>query len=226
VNVFGALGPRAIAWFATRRDVRVSVEGLENVPRVGPALIAARHYHHLHDGVALVTLLPRTPHIFVALDWARTRAQRFVMETVCRISEFPVILRPENLDDGTSAFDRSEVLRYTRRALELSTSLLARGELLVVFPEGHPTIDPVRRHKTGDTAFLPFRPGLLAIVARAERAAQRSIPIVPAGLAYRRTDRFDVTLRFGEPLQWNRDVPRETFLATLGDRVRELSGVT
>ncbi len=223
MNPLGAFGPRAIAWFAMRRDVRVSVEGLEHVPERGPALIAARHYHHLHDGVALVASLRRTPHIFVALDWVRSRMQRRIMETVCRISEFPVGLRPENLDGAAGIFHRSEVLRYTRRALELSTKLLVRGDLLVVFPEGHPTIDPARARKAGDDEFLPFRPGLLAIVARAERSLRRPIPIVPTGLAYRRSDRYDVTLRFGEPLFRAQGGSRDAFLTTLGERVRELS---
>ncbi len=223
MSLVGTLAVRAIADYYAKREVRLRVEGLEHVPERGPAVIAARHYHHLHDGVALVRALPRTPHIFVALDWTRTRFERFVMETVCRLAEWPVALRAENLDGGASAFEAREVLRYTRSALELGARLLARGDTLVVFPEGHPTIDPVRSRKTDDAAFLPFRAGTFALVARAERLTRAAVPIVPAGLAYRRSDRYDVTLRFGAPLAFDPRTPRSERIAELTRRVRELS---
>ncbi len=223
MSLVGTLAVRAISNYNMRREVRLRVAGLEHVPAHGPALIAARHYHHLHDGVALVRALPRTPYFFVALDWTRTAWERAVMETLCRLAEWPVALRPENLDPpGSSAFHPHEVLPYTRSALELGARLLARGDTLVVFPEGHPTIDPVRSRKADDGAYLPFRSGTFALAARAERLAGVPVPIVPAGLAYRRSDRFDVTLRFGEPLvAAGRD--RAQRLAELTRRVRELS---
>jgi 1-acyl-sn-glycerol-3-phosphate acyltransferase len=223
MSLVGTLAVHAIANKA-QREFRLHVEGLEHVPAAGPAIIAARHYHHLHDGAALVRALPRTPYFFVALDWTRTRFQRFAMETLCALAEWPVALRPENLEPGgASAFAAHEVLRYTRSALERGARLLARGDTLVVFPEGHPTIDPVRSRKDDDAAFLPFRAGTFALAARAERMNGRPVPIVPAGLAYRRSDLFDVTLRFGAPLAFAHGSPRGERVAELTRRVRELS---
>ena len=101
--------------------------------------------------------------------------------------------------------------------------MLARGDTLVVFPEGHPTIDPVRSHKPSDDAFLPFRAGTFALVARAERLGRRPVPVVPAGLAYARSDRYDVTLRFGAPLAFEASATKAERVAELTRRVRELS---
>jgi len=70
------LGSRAIAG----RRLQLTVEGLEHVPTSGPALIAARHYHHLYDGCALIATLPRPVHILVALDWVDRPIVRRVME--------------------------------------------------------------------------------------------------------------------------------------------------
>lgn len=223
MSLIGKLAVGAIVFYH-RNEIRLTVEGSAHVPPRGPVLIAARHYHHLHDGAAIVRALPRMPYIFVALDWTRSRFERFVMETVCALSEWPVALRSENLEPGgASAFRRHEVLRYTRKALDLGARLLARGETLVVFPEGHPTIDPVRSRKPDDTAYLPFRAGAFALAARAERLSGVPVPIVPAGLAYRRSDRYDITLRFGAPLRFADGVSRRERIAELTRRVRELS---
>jgi 1-acyl-sn-glycerol-3-phosphate acyltransferase len=220
-----ALGPRAIAAYNYWRHFSLAVEGLEHVPARGGALIAARHYHHLYDGSALVMGLPRQPHIFVALDWTRTRFERRIMETVCRLADWPIALRGDALADdaSASAFQRTEALRYVRRSLATGADILRRGNLLVVFPEGYPTIDPVRSRKASDDAFLPFRPGLFAIVAQAERAGAPPVPIVPAGLAYARAgERYRVTLRFGAPV-FARDASRAELTRTLEERVRALS---
>jgi len=225
VNPF-ALGPRAIAVYNVVRYMNLRVEGAARLPRDGAALIAARHYHHAFDGSALVHGLPRQPHLFVALDWARSAWTRQVMETACRLAEWPVAIRSESFGPhvAPAAFERREALRYVRRAISDGARLLVRGKWLVVFPEGYPTIDPAGSHKKRDDEYLPFRAGLIAIVAQAERAGARPVPIFPAGLAYARAGaRINVTLRLGAPLFFPRGGNRAAFLAELERHVRELS---
>ncbi len=219
------LGVRAIAAYNNARYMNLRVVGAEHVPRRGPALLAARHYHHLFDGAALVLGFSRQPHIFVALDWTRSRSQRLVMETACRLAGWPVALREDNLAGGAAgAFTRSEVRTYVRRSLAASAKLLARGELLAIFPEGYPTIDPAGTRKAGDDAFLPFAPGVAAIAARAQAQAGTKIPVVPVGFAYAPAEggRFDITMRAGEPLVYGGG-SRTAFARDLEERVRELS---
>ncbi len=220
-----ALGPRAIAVYNVVRYMNLRVEGAGHLP-AGAALIAARHYHHVFDGSALVHGLPRQPHLFVALDWVRSTLQRRLMETVCGLAEWPVTIRTESFGGGAAvaAFERRETQRYVRRAISYGAELLVRGEWLAVFPEGYPTIDPAGSPKRRDDEYLPFRPGLLAIVARAQRSSARLVPIVPAGLAYALAGkRTNVTLRLGAPLFFERGTARAPFLAELQGRVRELS---
>ncbi len=204
--------------------MNLTVSGLENVPKRGGALLAARHYHHLYDGAALVMGLRRQPHIFVALDWTASRRQRWIMETACALAQWPVALRGDNLAQShESAFSPEEVRRYVRRSIASGAKILQRGELLAIFPEGYPTIDPSGSKKTSDDAFLPFAPGLFAIVERAERARGSSIPILPVGFTYARADedRYDVAMRIGTPLA--RGANRRAALAELEARVRDLS---
>jgi putative membrane protein len=223
VTPFG-LGVRAIAAYNLYRHMNLSVSGLENVPKRGGALLAARHYHHLYDGAALVMGLRRQPHIFVALDWTASRRQRWIMETACALAQWPVALRGDNLAASReSAFSPEEVRRYVRRSIASGAKILQRGELLAIFPEGYPTIDPSGSKKAADDEFLPFASGLFAIVERAERACGARIPILPVGFAYARADerRYDVAMRIGEPLE--RGANRRASLAALEARVRALS---
>ena len=223
MNPFG-LGVRAYAAYNAARFLDVEIEGREHLPARGPALVAARHYHHLFDGAILVDRLPRQAHVFVALDWTSSPWQRLAMETLCNLAEWPIALRAENLSsDAKGPFARNEARRYLRAAAERTKSLLARGEVVAIFPEGYPTIDPAGSRKASDDAFLPFRGGVLRLAVAAARATGAAVPIVPAGFAYRAraNGRFAVTLRLGEPLFATRAAGG--FLEELESRVRELS---
>jgi putative membrane protein len=211
-------GPQAIAAWALRTQTTdVAVFGAEHVPAHGPVLLAARHYHHLLDGSVLVNRLPRPVHIIVGLDWAPNRATRRIMEAACRAADYPVVLRPRTIA-GAPAYAREEVVRFTRAALRDTTRLLAAGRVVLLFPEGYPTIDPSGSLKADDQTFLPFAQGLGAIAARA-RAAGVNLAVVPVGFAYRRepNDRWSIVARIGAPLPGDVSVP------AVEAAVRELS---
>jgi putative membrane protein len=220
----GALGPRLIARYYAARDLNVSLEGLEHLPARGPALLACRHFHHLYDGAALLDALPRKPAIVVALDWAPNPFVRRAMEIACGLADWPVVLRADGLRAGASAFSPQEAFRYVRRGLEHGAALLRRGDALIVFPEAYPTIDPVTERKRDAEAFLPFRGGVLTLVALAQRGGGVRVPILPVGLAYARNGaRWDVTIRIDAPRFLQGRGERGALLADLANRVQALS---
>jgi 1-acyl-sn-glycerol-3-phosphate acyltransferase len=191
-------GIRAFCRLAMRRaDVRV--EGLGHLPATGPAVIAARHFHHFYDGCALLAVVPRPLHVVVALDWVQNPAGRQVMERACQAAGWPAVDRPEAFNrpgepaDGARGTTDPARLRAATRE---SVRLLRAGKLLLVFPEGFPNVDPGYTPKTTDDAFLPFRRGFLRFVAYAERDGRTRVPIVPVGLEYRRGARWHLTMRF------------------------------
>jgi 1-acyl-sn-glycerol-3-phosphate acyltransferase len=101
--------------------------------------------------------------------------------------------------------------------------LLRAGQILLVFPEGYPNVDPSYTPKTGDDAFLPFQPGFLRIAALAEQDGVTRVPIVPVGLAYQRGERWRVTVRFGRPITLSPGVSLRDQVATIEEQVRNLS---
>jgi putative membrane protein len=212
-------GPQAISrWGLRTQTDGVTVSGLEHVPAAGPVLLVARHYHHLLDGSVLVENVPRPIHIVVGLDWAPNRIVRGLMELACRLADYPIVLRPRTIANAP-AYAREEVVRYTRAALRDTTRLLSAGCVLLLFPEGYPTIDPSGSQKRDDDEFLPFAAGLSGIVTRALRAGVRDLAIVPVGFAYQRrpANRWRIAARIGAPL------PAQTETAAIERAVRELS---
>lgn len=205
----GVIGPRLLARAVLPALASVRVHGAEHVPRTGPVLIAALHYHHLLDGAVLLARAPRPVHIVVALDWTRDQAQRRVMERLCALAQWPVILRPAAMA-GTGAYAQTDLLRYVRGGVRDAVTLLRSGRVVVVFPEGYPVIDPAGeadgRPPSDPAGVRPFARGFRSIALRAQREGAH-VPIVPLGFAYARAGkRWEITARFGAPLSAEHEV--------------------
>lgn len=204
------------------------MRGIEHIPRSGPALIVCRHYHHYYDGCVLLATLPRGAHILVALDWVGSPWMRAALEAACGLARWPVVLRGERLH-GTcvgerTAFRAGEVRPYLRRARTLGRDLLREGEVLVMFPEAYPTIDPIFTPRTTDDAYLPFRRGFIRLVELAQRDGRTRVAIVPAGLHYERDQQWRVRLRLGPPMYLDGRTDGTTLRTALEEQVRMLSG--
>ena len=212
-----------------RRSLRLEVEGLDQFPMSGPVLIAARHYHHFYDGCALVAVIPRRIHILVALDWIRDAWTRRTMEWACHAARWPSVLRAgadnRPLASGKSAYHPEEATRYLRRAVMDAVRLLREGEVLVVFPEAYPNIDPSFTPKAGADAFLPFRAGVTRLVELAERDGTTYVQIVPAGLAYQQEQgqHMRCLLRLGAPVSLATTPDKVSLLRTIEEQVHALS---
>jgi 1-acyl-sn-glycerol-3-phosphate acyltransferase len=199
---------RLIAHAVAAGRLQTVSSGTEHIPATGPALIVARHYHHLFDGLSLFAAVPRQFHILVTLDWVQNAGTRFFMTQMARLARWPVVLRREALirlnEIGASRyralFSLVDVTRYERKALRESVQLLVEQRVLVVFPEGYPNIDPMYTPKRGDEDFLPFKPGFVAIARNAENRLGAPLPIIPTGLRYTLGKRSIAHVSFGRPV--------------------------
>jgi hypothetical protein len=115
---------RVIAKGLAAGHLQTSAAGLEHIPTHGPALIVARHYHHLYDGLALFAALPRPFHIVVTLDWVQSTASKFFMQALTGLARWPVVLRRDALirnllstaAGNAKIFSVKDVIAYQRRA--------------------------------------------------------------------------------------------------------------
>ena len=220
---------RGLTEVLARRRVSLSMEGRDLIPRAGPVLIVARHFHYLFDGYALVRVVPRRLHTVVALDWLQVEALRLIIELACGLADWPVLLRGEELKrrspDGHWVYHPIEGRRYLRQVMQATTRLLRAGEVLVIFPEGYPNIDPHPTLKQDLESFLPFQSGFVKMAERAERDGRTRVALVPAGLAYTRERKraWRVHVRFGQPLFLD-DFPSGALaLRAIEERVQALS---
>ena len=218
------IGRRAITAVcrrSLRREATPTVEGVERVPATGPTLLVARHVHHLFDGCVLWTTLPRPLRILVAADWATGGPTRAVLEWACRTMGWPTVLR-RDAPSGPAARAASQRLR---QATKETVALLRAGEMVLVFPEGYPVVDPNPAPPRGLDEMLPFRPGFARLAALAERDGRTRVAVVPIGFDYDGGPPWTIRMRFGAPLHLAGGERPERFAARVEGEVRRLSGL-
>ncbi len=109
-------GLRIVARLALPTFTRIRVEGLENVPRRGPVILAMNHIHWLDIPVASVRV-PRVTHYMAKIELFNIPILGWMLR---RGGAFPV-----RRGEGD------------REALRTAERLLSQGEAVVIFPEGH-----------------------------------------------------------------------------------------
>jgi len=207
----GAWSRRLAARWLVARALELHVVGLEHVPAAGPAILVARHYHHLYDAAAVLACVPREVHVLIALDWLGGGTRLHVMRWLAAVARWPGVWR-----SGPG-------WRFNRDGYRLSLKLLREGRLLLAFPEGYPIIDPEGSRRTDTDGIPPFDTGFVALARR----AGLEVPIVPVGLWYapRPGGGWTVWLRFGRPVRLSTAErgQHRAQVATVETEVRRLS---
>jgi len=214
---------RAASKAMLSRKIDLTVEGIEHLPENGPVVLAARHFHHLYDGVVLLATIPRPIHVVVTTDWVEGELGKKGLGALCKSARWPVVVRTDPFTLSRSKPDPDEP-RIFRKAARDSVSILKDGRILLIFPEGYPTVDPNPTPKSDDSELLPFQSGFVRFAQMAERGGAGNVPIVPVGLEYERGPRWRVTIRFGPAVPSAGKV--EVIRAGVEDRVRALSGLS
>ena len=171
------LKPWLASWF------RWSIEGIENIPRSGPALVAFNHIAYLDP-----------------------LASAYVIDKAKRIPRF--LAKHELFDDKRIAW----ILRGAKQipvrrgtadapmALDAALEAVTRGEVIVIFPEGTITRDPDLNPMEGKTgiARLAIESGAPVIPA----ALWGTANIWPKGYAKRWRPRQDICVRVGSSISF------------------------
>jgi putative membrane protein len=208
----GVWSRRQVAHTLVRRAVDLHVSGLNNVPEHGPAILVARHYHHLYDAAAILASVRREVHVLVAVDWLGGAWRLALMRRLAATARWPVVWR------------HGPAWRINREGYRASLEILNEGRVLLVFPEGYPNVDPLGTPKQKPEEFLPFDPGFLVLAER----ANGGVSVIPVGLSYARSGRrgWTLRLRFGPPIRHRTGrAGRRLALQRLEFAVRELSGL-
>jgi 1-acyl-sn-glycerol-3-phosphate acyltransferase len=146
---------RFVAWVASRLVYRFKVQGDENIPVEGAAIIVCNHVSFV-DAVLLMAASPRPIH--------------FVMDH--RIFKLPVLGAMFKLAKAIPVAPQKEDPAVYEAAFERAAQVLRDGDLLAIFPEGG---------ITRDGQLQPFKAGILKILERA-KADGVTAPVIPMAL--------------------------------------------
>ena len=160
---------------------RVSIAGLENIPRNAPVIFAPNHPNSLVDPLFLMAFAPREV-VFLAKE------PLFRMPIIGRLVRWAGAIPVYRKQDAAD-------MSRNRETFARVHDLLARGGAMALFPEGVSHNDPQLR---------PFKTGAarMALGATAMGPADRPVQIVPTGLYYtdKVTFRSSALVYFGSPI--------------------------
>jgi 1-acyl-sn-glycerol-3-phosphate acyltransferase len=146
---------RFVAWVMSHFMYRFKVQGDENIPLEGPAILVCNHVSFV-DAILMKAASPRPIY--------------FVMDH--RIFRIPVLGTLFRLAKAIPIAPRAEDPEAYERAFERAAQVLKDGDLLAIFPEGS---------ITRDGKLQPFKGGIMKVL---ERAQQEGIapPVIPMAL--------------------------------------------
>ncbi len=190
------LKPWLWAWFDW------TLEGIDNIPRKGPALIATNHIAYL-DALAIgyaIDKAGRIPRFLAKSELFADKRIAWVLKGVKQIE----------VRRGTAA---------APMALDNAIRSLASGECVVVFPEGTVTTDP-------DLNMLEAKTGIVRL------ALATGAPVIPAAIwgtqniwpkGYRKNWKpgQDILVRIGEPMQISGSADDPTTWRAAGRQITE-----
>jgi 1-acyl-sn-glycerol-3-phosphate acyltransferase len=193
----GIVKPFFHSWF------RWNIEGIENIPRSGPALLAVNHISYL-DPLAAAYVVDKAK-----------RVPRFLGK-----SELFADKRIAWILKGAKQIEVKRGTPTAPMALDNAIAALRKGEIVVVFPEGTITDDP-------DLKPMPAKTGA------ARLALASGVPLIPCALwgtqniwpkGYAKNwwpPRQDVLARIGEPMEVSGDPGSTDDWRTVSDRLTE-----
>jgi glycerol-3-phosphate O-acyltransferase / dihydroxyacetone phosphate acyltransferase len=188
---------------------RIEVVGRENLPEIGPLIVAANHHNSVIDAMILIATIPRPLRVLANAPLFRHP----LIGTFLRLmGGLPVHRRQEAGDDPAK----------NAALFEATTKALHEGSAIAIFPEGvtqpEPALQPV---KTGAARML--------LAAEAGRREGPRVTLLPVGLVFDRPGTFrdgHALVQIGAPVD-TRDCldtspsPPEAPARVLTDRLRD-----
>jgi 1-acyl-sn-glycerol-3-phosphate acyltransferase len=148
---------------------RLDVAGLEHVPPRGPLIVAANHGNGLIDPMLLIAVLPR---VLRPLAKAGLFRHPLIAPFLMLARALPVHRRQDAGSDRTAG--NAQTFRAVGEAL-------ARGEAILIFPEGVSQPEPT---------LMTLRTGAARLLLEADAAGARDVTLLPVGLVLTEPGRF------------------------------------
>ncbi|QTD37410.1 1-acyl-sn-glycerol-3-phosphate acyltransferase [Polaribacter batillariae] len=160
---------------------KITVLGKKNIPKKGAVLLAVNHPNGLVDPLYVTTVKFRQNYFLV-------RAASFKNPLIKKILESLNLMPIYRIRDGIKQLSKNQEI------FEKCFNILAKGETLMIFPEGS-------HHKK--RTIRPLSKGFTRIISGAlEKHPNLDIKVVPVGITYQHISNFPakVCINYGKPI--------------------------
>lgn len=173
------------------------INGLENIPKEKNFIIAANHQTFID-------------HIFVGLP-IKDRLEK--AHFIGKLESFSQILMWGWfywLAD-TIPIDRKS--QDKRKVLDKAVEALKKGEIIIIYPEGH-------RNKNKE--LLTGKTGVAELTMRSQ------VPVIPMGIIYKdhKPPKFPVIINIGKPLIFSEDLNRDNLRKVTDEIMKEIASLS
>lgn len=200
-------GTRILSKLVSGIMFKIKVEGAENIPKNGPAILAPYHLHKSLDPVILKAVVNRNLHFLV---WSEYFFSWYYSKDLVHklgglaVYKDPKIYKPRKLDTYRGLQYGKEQASTT---FKHSIKLLKYGECLVLFLEGFAKI---KQTSSEDENVRVPQSGFVYLQAFIKRNFNINIPVIPIGLKYVNEKHTNIIIRIGNPI----NVPSELISGT------------
>ena len=162
---------------------KIWVSGVENIPKDTPVVFGPNHQNALIDALAVIYAVPGQPVFLARADIFQKGFLRWAFRGMKILPVYRIRDGKDSLANNDDVFNEAK-------------GVLVDKKFLALFPEA--VHNPLRR-------LLPLKKGIPRIVFLTEADYNFSLGtvVVPVGIYYSDTDRFDETLQiqFGKPVE-------------------------
>jgi len=197
---------------------RVTVEGADNLPRQGPALLLVKH-RATRDTILLSEILFRYTHRYgnYLMKGKPSGLKNSLLEALGGIK----VVRPKDIHKLKNRTEKKARLAWARefnqRSYNYVTWLFTQNELVVAYPEGM-----FFRNRMG-----PIQSEIIKHTLTVEQDHHTHIPIIPVGIPYEKLHhpRSPAYFRIGAPLFGTQFADPRDLTAEVKYQLAQLSGL-
>jgi 1-acyl-sn-glycerol-3-phosphate acyltransferase len=192
---------RSVSYFIFRIVYRLKIEGRENLPQEGPAIILPKH--QFWSDVPIVSLALGRPASYIAKQ--ELFVYPFIRHFIAALGGVPI--------DRLKPVKSLDSFRYVEH-------LLREGDFIVLYPEGtyYPHCMGRGKHR--------FIQRLLAFQEKKGGGEQKPVPFVPMGIQFaEKKFRSTVKVEIGKPLFAEGEGEALAFTGLIMEQIAKLSGL-
>lgn len=194
-------------------------EGMDNIPKQGPAIILSKHQQYMDTVLIMMTLkekIARYSYFFMKYSLSDFLETNLGGIKFLNVNDFRTLTEQYGKDEA-----KRMAKEFNTRSYSYIEKIIESGEILTIYPEGG-----IRRKKMGQIIKHPIK-----MFEKMQARIPEKIPVIPLGIEFENwyKDLFccppsRITIRAGKP-RYFVGQPLKEFCEDIYEEIRTLSGL-